>query len=148
LKQIIIFSICYLNAEEKQEATNMDALQKKAGDLLEQMKKDRDYIYPEWEFAARHDPDFLEAYNNLYKVSLNDGQALPAKTRELIAICLLAYRGEVDSTVAHMKRALRLGATRQEILEALESSIIPGGAPTFYHGLTAMLIVFEQSESK
>jgi len=117
----------------------------KADALLEQMKKDRGYIYPEWEFAARHDPDFLEAYNNLYKAALNDGEALPAKTKELIAICLLAYRGEIESTTTHMRRAVRLGATKEEILEALESSIIPGGASTFYQGLKAMLLVFNDA---
>ncbi len=107
--------------------------------LIEKMKKDRGYIYPEWEFAARSDPDFVEAYNNLYRAALNDGRALDAKTRELIALGILAYRGEVDAVVAHIRRAMRLGATRQEVLEAVETAIIPGGAPTFFVGLQGIM---------
>ncbi len=57
------------------------------------MRKERGTIYPQWEFVAENDVGFMEAYNNLYSSALNDGKALSAKTRELIAIALLAYRG-------------------------------------------------------
>ncbi len=111
----------------------------KAEALIEKMKKDRGYIYPEWEFAARNDPDFVEAYNDLYRAALNDGRALDAKTRELIALGILAYRGEAEAVVAHIRRAIRLGASQQEILEAVETAIIPGGAPTFFVGLRGIM---------
>lgn len=123
-----------------------DDMKQKAEALIEKMKKDRGYIYPEWEFAARSDPDFVEAYNNLYRAALNDGQALSAKTRELIAIGILAYRGEVNSVKAHILRAMRLGATKQEILEAVETSIIPGGAPTFFNGLSAIIKAIDEAK--
>jgi hypothetical protein len=32
--------------------------------------KDRGYIYPEWEFVAREDPDFMESYNQYYRDAL------------------------------------------------------------------------------
>jgi alkylhydroperoxidase/carboxymuconolactone decarboxylase family protein YurZ len=41
--------------------------------------------------------------------------------------------------VAHMRRAIRLGTTRQELREVLETCLIPGGAPTFHRGLSALL---------
>ena len=124
----------------------MDDKQQKAEALIEKMKKDRGYIYPEWEFAARSDPDFVEAYNTLYRAALNDGQALSAKTRELIAIGILSYRGEVHSVKAHIARAMRLGATRQEILEAVETCIVPGGAPAFFHGLSAIIQAINEAK--
>lgn len=123
-----------------------DDMKQKAEALIEKMKKDRGYIYPEWEFAARSDPDFVEAYNNLYRAALNDGHALSAKTRELIAIGILAYRGEVHSVKTHILRAMRLGATKQEILEAVETSIIPGGAPTFFNGLSAIIQAIDEAK--
>lgn len=95
-------------------------------------------------FAARADPDFVEAYNDLYRKALTDGAALDAKTREFIAIGILSYRGEVNSVKTHILRAMRLGATKQEILEVVETSIIPGGAPTFFNGLSAMIKVIEE----
>jgi alkylhydroperoxidase/carboxymuconolactone decarboxylase family protein YurZ len=124
----------------------MSDMAQKAEALIERMKKDRGYIYPEWEFAARANPDFVEAYNNLYRLALGDGAALSAKTREFIAIGILAYRGEVAAIKTHILRALRLGATRQEILEAVETSLVPGGAPTYFHGLQAIVQAFAEAE--
>jgi alkylhydroperoxidase/carboxymuconolactone decarboxylase family protein YurZ len=116
----------------------------KAEALIAKMQKDRGYIYPEWEFAARADPDFVEAYNNLYRAALNDGQALDAKTRELVALGILAYRRDTNAVKAHILRAMRLGATQQEILEAIETAMIPGGAPTFFVGLNALMQALQE----
>jgi AhpD family alkylhydroperoxidase len=108
-----------------------DELTQKADALIERMKKDRGY--------------FVEAYNTLYRAALNDGRALSARTRELIAIGILSYRGDVASVTAHIRRAMRLGASKQEILEAVETSIIPGGAPTFFNGLSAIIKAVEDA---
>ena len=116
-------------------------------DLTDKMEKERGYKSPAWAFLTENDVDFMEAYNNLFSSGLTDGKALPAKTRELIAIVLLAYRGLEDSVYKHCKRALRLGATKQELLEAMETSILPGGAPTLFVGLRA-LIRIEEDEQK
>jgi alkylhydroperoxidase/carboxymuconolactone decarboxylase family protein YurZ len=121
--------------------------EKKIQNLKEALKKERGYVLPQWEFMAEKDVDFMEAYNNLYNRALTDGKALPAKTRELIAIALLAYRGFVEETYTHAKRALKLGATKEELMEAVETSIIPGGAPTFSVGLKALMRI-EEDEKK
>ena len=112
----------------------------RADALIARMKEARGYIYPEWEFAARQDPDFVETYNRIYEQGLGDGRHVSAKVREFVAIALLAFRGaEKAGLVAHMKRAIRLGATREEICEVLETCLVPGGAPTFHRGLTALI---------
>jgi alkylhydroperoxidase/carboxymuconolactone decarboxylase family protein YurZ len=122
---------------EEQRTARADA-------LIARMKAARGYIYPEWEFAARRDPDFVEAYNRIYELGLGEGHHLSAKVREFVAIALLAFRGgEQGGLVAHMRRAIRLGATQEEILEVLETCLIPGGAPTFHRGLSALLRVDE-----
>jgi alkylhydroperoxidase/carboxymuconolactone decarboxylase family protein YurZ len=57
-----------------------------------------------------------------------------------VAIALLAFRGgEKAGLVAHMRRAIRLGATREELFEILETCMVPGGAPTFHRGLSALI---------
>ena len=59
------------------------------------------------------DPDFTEAYNRIYELALGEGRHVPAKVREFVAIALLAFRGaDREGLVAHMRRAIRLGATR------------------------------------
>jgi alkylhydroperoxidase/carboxymuconolactone decarboxylase family protein YurZ len=108
--------------------------------LIARMKKARGYMYPEWELAAREDPEFVELYNRIYEHSLGDGRHVSAKVREFVAIALLAFRGaDKAGLVAHMRRAVRLGATREELFEILETCLVPGGAPTFHRGLSALL---------
>ena len=78
----------------------------KADALIARMRKARGYIYPEWEFAARQDPEFVEAYNRIYELGLGEGKHVSAKVREFVAIALLAFRGaEKTGLVAHMERA-------------------------------------------
>ncbi len=108
--------------------------------LIARMQAARGYIYPEWELAARTDPDFTEAYNRLYELALGEGRHVSAKVREFVAIALLAFRGaEREVLVAHMQRAIRLGATKEELFEVLEATMVPGGAPTFHRGVNALL---------
>ncbi|PYN84423.1 MAG: hypothetical protein DMD87_27645 [Candidatus Rokuibacteriota bacterium] len=123
------------------EKATMDKDRSERADaLIARMKQARGYIYPEWEFAARQDPDFVEAYNRIYELGLGEGRHVSAKVREFIAIALLAFRGsEKAALVAHMERAMRLGATREELFEVLETCMVPGGAPTFHRGLSALL---------
>lgn len=116
--------------------------------LLDEMEKERGYVLPPLEYAVKQDIDFMEAYNNLYKRVLTDGKALPAKTREFIAIALLAYRGHDHAVYEHAKRAMRLGASQQELLEAIETSILAGGAPAFTTGLKALMQIDKEKQQK
>ena len=110
--------------------------------LIAKMKASRGYMYPEWEFAARQDPEFVEAYNRLYELSLGEGRHVSAKVREFVAIALLCFRGgERAGLVAHMRRAIQFGATPAELFEVLEACVVPGGAPTFHRGLGALMEV-------
>jgi len=116
--------------------------EQRAEALIAQMKAARGYMYPEWEFAARQDPEFVAAYNRLYELGLGDGRHVSAKVREFVAIALLCFRGaEQSGLVAHMRRAIEFGATPAELLEVLEACVVPGGAPTFHRGLTALIEV-------
>jgi alkylhydroperoxidase/carboxymuconolactone decarboxylase family protein YurZ len=124
------------------ELSSEERRAQRADELIERMKRARGYIYPEWEFAARRDPEFVETYNQIYELGLGDGKYVSAKVREFVAIALLAFRGgEKAGLVAHMQRAITFGATREEIFEILETCLIPGGAPTFHRGLSALLEV-------
>jgi len=121
-------------------------VEKRRKDLVEAMSKERGYMPPPWAYMAEKDLDFIEAYNNLYTRGLTDGKALPIKTRELVAIAILASRGLSDAVYEHCKRALRHGATKQELMEAIETTIVPGGAPTFGTGLKALMMIEEEEK--
>jgi alkylhydroperoxidase/carboxymuconolactone decarboxylase family protein YurZ len=125
--------------EEKNNTKRIEA-------LLEKMKKERGYVLPPLEYAVKQDVDFMEAYNNLYQRVLMDGKALSAKTREFITIALLSYRGQDHAVYEHAKRAMRLGASRQELLEAIETSTLAGGAPAFATGLKALMRIDKEKQ--
>jgi 4-carboxymuconolactone decarboxylase len=116
--------------------------------LLADMAAERGFLPKEWQWVADQDLDFLEAYNNLWRQSSNEGKALPVKTRELIAIAILAFRGSEGAVYSHCKRALKFGATIEELLEAFETMVVTGGAPTLAIGLNALMrILKEQDEA-
>jgi AhpD family alkylhydroperoxidase len=121
---------------------------KRAKDLIEKMQKDRGYGSPPKFYVAGRDPDFMEAYNNLYNNGLGPGKALPVKTRELVAIAILAHQGRETGVYLHMKRAMEHGATKQELMEACETMIIPGGGPTFDTGIRALMRIEEEEQKK
>ena len=107
--------------------------------LISKIKQARGYIYPEWELAIRLDSDFFMAYDGLYRQALSKDAGLPIKYRELVALGILAFRGaDTDALVNHIRRAYQHGATRQEVLGALEATVVPGGAVTFLNGLHAL----------
>ena len=119
---------------------NEESKRAKSERLIQETIKARGYIFPEWEFVCKTDPDFFETYNNLYASSLGKKGALEIKVKEFIALALLAFRGlPTDVLVSHIKRAMDNGATKEELLEALETSLIAGGAPTFFNGLKALM---------
>jgi AhpD family alkylhydroperoxidase len=120
--------------------------QNKKQKLIRKMKKQRGYMPSEWVYMVDKDVDFMEVYNNLYENGLTDGKALATKTRELIAIAILAFRGQENAVYLHAKRALRHGATKQELLEAIETTIIQGGVPTFGVGLSALMRIEEEEK--
>lgn len=105
-------------------------------------------MYDEWEWAVGLDPDFLEVYANFTNTCWSPSypRALEPKFREFIAIVVLSNRGFHWSLAAHIRRARRLGASFQEILEALEAAVIPGGAPVMHLGLTFLMQVVKEEE--
>jgi alkylhydroperoxidase/carboxymuconolactone decarboxylase family protein YurZ len=114
----------------------------RSDELIARITAARGYIYPEWEFAARQDSDFVETDNRMYELGLGEGRHVSAKVPEFAVIALLAFRGaDRAGLVAHMERAIRLGATREELFEVLETCLVPGGAPTFHRGLSALMEV-------
>jgi alkylhydroperoxidase/carboxymuconolactone decarboxylase family protein YurZ len=124
-----------------------------ADDRAERLKaealKDRGYVYPEWEMVAREDPDFMASYNQFYRDALNRDGGLPIKYRELVALGILAYRGVWEGAlINHIKRAMEHGATKAEVIGALEAAAIPGGAPTFVTGIRALLKCNGSGETK
>jgi len=106
------------------------------------------YGYPFWDWVAKEDPDYVEARGPLSKLSVGDGKELSIKHREMVIIGILAYRGRDDGVVTHMRRAVQHGATKRELLEAIQSAAVPGGGPTFASGVQALMTLDREGAFK
>jgi alkylhydroperoxidase/carboxymuconolactone decarboxylase family protein YurZ len=97
------------------------------------------YGYPFWEWVAREDPEYVKARPPLSALSIGEGKELSVKYREMVIIGILAFRGRKEGVIAHMRRAIDHGATKRELLEAIQSAAVPGGGPTFSPGAQALM---------
>ena len=72
--------------------------------------------------------DSWSGFGDLHKAAVADG-ALPASTKELMALAI-AVATHCDGCVAyHAKGAARKGASREEAVEALEVALLMAGGP-------------------
>jgi alkylhydroperoxidase/carboxymuconolactone decarboxylase family protein YurZ len=97
------------------------------------------YGYPFWDWVAKEDPEYVKARQPLSALSIGEGKELAIKYREMVIIGILAYRGRQEGVLAHMRRAIDHGATKRELLEAIQSAAVPGGGPTFSSGAQALM---------
>src|SRR5437879_9920596 len=93
------------------------------------------YGYPWADWLAREDPQYTAARAPVSALSVGDGKELSIKHREMVIIGILAFRGREDGVVAHMRRAVEHGATKRELLEAIQAAAVPGGGPTLSAGV-------------
>ena len=82
---------------------------------------------PLWDTLRAWDPAFVEGYLTLRSVPFASGP-LPDKTKELILIALNAATTHLYAAGVrrHIQNALKLGATRDEILQVIELTVVLG----------------------
>ena len=92
-----------------------------------------------YEIIAQLDPEYFEKLKGLYVDGTfgRDG-ALSRKTKELIMVGITCALRAQRGVRIHSQRALSLGATPQEVLEAMEVAAIPGGMPGLWLGVETL----------
>jgi alkylhydroperoxidase/carboxymuconolactone decarboxylase family protein YurZ len=92
-----------------------------------------------YEIIAKLDPEYFEKLKGIY-VDGTFGRegALPRKTKELIMIGITCALNRPRGVKLHMERALTLGASPREALEAVEVAAIPGGMPGLWLGVETL----------
>jgi alkylhydroperoxidase/carboxymuconolactone decarboxylase family protein YurZ len=109
------------NARQAFEKTSLGA-QNRAYELIEEL-----------------DPEYFEKLKGLYVDGTfgRDG-ALPRKTKELIMVGITCALSRPRGVRLHSERALALGASPREVLEAVEVAAIPGGMPGLWLGVETL----------
>ena len=97
-------------------------------------------LMPYHRMLHRVDDGFLDAYNAWYEaIMLPDRpRALSPGTRELLVIVSCAATREQTGLRLHAKRALRLGVTPREILEAVTVVAITSGMPAMRDAMATL----------
>ena len=121
----------------------------KRGEAIVRKGERRRGFVPYWlRFMAEVDVDFLEAYERIYELTAVRKGALPPKFRELIVVAAVAIGNYGPGLKDHIRRALRLGATKEEIVEVLQSAYFHTGALTLVHGMIALIDVLKELEQE
>jgi AhpD family alkylhydroperoxidase len=82
-------------------------------------------------------PEVAKAFSGLASAATAEG-ALSPKLKELIALGI-GIAGRCDGCVGfHTAAAVRHGATRQEVLEAIGVAVYMGGGPSYVYGAQAL----------
>lgn len=91
-------------------------------------------------------PDTLQGFSALAQAATRDG-ALDKKTKELMALAL-GVAAHCDGCIGfHAEALVRLGATRQEVEEALGMAVYMGGGPSLMYAADA-IAAYEQFQQQ
>ncbi|MPZ59818.1 MAG: carboxymuconolactone decarboxylase family protein [Propionibacteriales bacterium] len=102
------------------------------------MVEQRGYVLESHKLLAEHDLDALKALNGVATACYLEERLLDDRTKELLFIVsMTALKLPKRAIQNHIKLALDLGITPQEILEAIEILLPEAGVPTLSHGLEA-----------
>ena len=95
---------------------------------------------------AEFDPKVIEYYKNLQDLTYGSG-ALQPKFKLLIAMAIDVEHGALQGAVALGGRAIKLGATREEIVEALRVAYQIGGNRALFTSSQVLHSLFKKGDS-
>ena len=105
---------------------------------IDDMARKRGYVLDYHKVMAKHDYEVLQAANGLVDAAYLSQRTLDRRTKELLFILsLTVMRASKGHITSHIRVALDLGVTPQEILEALEIALPEAGIVAFQVGFEA-----------
>jgi 4-carboxymuconolactone decarboxylase len=115
-----------------------------AQQYLDDMVRERGYVLEYHKRLVGADYEFARAANDIVDAAYLKPRRLDRKTKELIFIVsLTSMRASKAHIQSHIKVALELGCTPEEILEAIEISMPEAGVVAFQEGFNAWAEVVE-----
>ena len=88
------------------------------------------------------DPEVIKSFENLQDLALSEGE-LPQKIKLLIAMAIDAEHGALQGAIALGKRAIAVGATKEEIIETLRVAYYIGGTGALYTSAMTLQSLFK-----
>ena len=113
---------------------------------LREMRQKRKFLLDYHKVLVAEDLPFMKGITDLLTVAYSDQRILSKKVKDLIfTVVLTAIGGPKDIIKLHIDLAKKEGATKEEVLEALEILVLPCGLPKFFVGYEAWTESFEVS---
>ena len=88
-------------------------------------------------------PEVMKALGGLHEEVMKDG-ALSAKTKELMLVAMAVALKCEYCLWNHVPIALKMGATREEIMEAVSTAILISGGTAVAYGSAVVLEILDE----
>lgn len=107
--------------------------------LLEEIRERRGYVLPSHRFLASSDPDFLEAYDEIFTLATGEHSGLSPDVKELVLLAIdLALGINPDIAGKHAQRAVEYGASAQQTMAVVELVVLGLAAKGLNAGIAAL----------
>ncbi len=90
--------------------------------------------------------DVMNGFGALHQAAVADG-SLSRSTKELIAVAIAVALHCEDCVTLHMHDAIKAGATREQVLEAIGVAVLMGGGPASTYATRAVEAFDQFSQS-
>jgi len=111
-----------------------------AKEVLGKVSKGRGFVNITHQVLSREDPKMLDLTHQMFMHVMHERGALSLKVKELMVMAINASLLYYTGTKAHMQLALKAGATKEEVFEAIEVASWPAGI----HVLRTCLPIYEE----
>ncbi len=88
------------------------------------------------------DPETIECYRNLQNLTYGEG-ALKPKVKFLIALAIDVEHGAVQGAIALGRQAIAVGASKEEVVEAMRVAYQIGGNRALFTSAQVLQTLFE-----
>ncbi len=95
----------------------------------------------------RYNPELAVLIRDMDRIMVDDG-ALDRKTKRLIALACVAVRMCEDCVYPQAKVAKNYGASKAEIVEAMQVAVLTGGVPTWSVAKKGLTQLFDEWEGE
>ncbi len=107
-------------------------------EMLKEIAQSRGYTLEMHRIMAEVDMEWVGKYNQFIEATYTGQRLLDRKTKELLQVAVeAALKADVDQIQAHIRVAIKEGASPMEVLEAMQCVIMPMGALAYRRGLQA-----------
>lgn len=108
-------------------------------DILDQIAAAGRKVLPMHEYMAAHHPSGLGGFNRFLMTSIYESDELETKYKEMVLACACVAAGSSAPVIAsHFRKALAAGATRGELLQAIEMTAAVMATRTVGAGVMAL----------